>query len=503
MVQQLIAGLRAQGVKPGDCVLIDSFNDIYYMMLALAIIGTGAIFAGCNPGYTPFELTHHIKATSSTWIIAEPEVLPTVLSASKATSIPTSHIIIFHPLPSQTCPAGYTSWLKLLQYGTTDWARFDSYSTCKTTTAARMTSSGTSGLPKATINTHLNLIAQHECNYSPAFYHKPYTPVNLFSLPMFHAAVAPRALTSVWKMGERSYIMRRFDPDAFARNISRFGVTELFGVPPMFVALIMHPAVASGEVSLRSVRAGVVGAAPLTKETQARVTALLAPGATFTQVWGMTESNCLASRFPWDEGDDTGSVGYLCPGIEGKIVDTETGKEIREYGVRGEFCVRGETVVPGYYNNDAANQRSWDKDGFYHSGDVMYIDKATKKLYIVDRVKELIKVRGFQVAPPEVEGVLLDMEGIVDAAVIGVRDKKDGEGEMCRAYIVRRPGWEDKVSEKDVYDFVKGKLVRYKHLDGGVQFMQQIPKTPSGKILKRLLREQYEAEQKEQKQSKL
>lgn len=469
------------------------------MMLALAIIGTGAIFAGCNPAYTPFELTHHIKITSATWIIAEPEILPTIISASKTASIPSSNIIIFHPLPSQTCPPGYTSWLSLLQHGTAPWLRFDAYTTSKTTTAARFTSSGTSGLPKATINTHLNLIAQHEYNYSPNFYHKPYAPVvHLWSLPMFHAAVAPRALTSAWKMDETAYIMRRFDVDTFARHVPRFGVTELFGVPPMFVGLLMHPAVASGEISLRSIRGGNVGAAPLTRETQARITALLGAGAKFTQVWGMTESNCLASRFPWGEGDETGSVGYLCPGMEGKLVDVESGREIREVGVRGEFCVRGESVVPGYYNSEAANRKSWDEDGFYHSGDVMYVDGETGKLYIVDRVKELIKVRGFQVAPPELEGVLLDMPGLVDAAVIGVREK-DGEGEACRAYVIVRPGWEGKVSEQDVYDWVKGRLVKYKHLDGGVKIVQQIPKTPSGKILKRLLREEYEREQKQAK----
>ncbi|ETN43109.1 uncharacterized protein HMPREF1541_02267 [Cyphellophora europaea CBS 101466] len=499
VVRQLIAGFRAQGIKPGDCVLIHAFNDVYYMMLALAIIGTGAVFAGSNPGYTPFELSHHIKATSASWLILEAETLPTVLSVTKTISIPSSHLIIFHPLDTQSCPSGYTSWLTLLQHGTADWVRFDDYNTCKTTTAARFTSSGTSGLPKATINTHLNMIAQHEFNYSPLFYKRPWETVNLWSLPMFHAAVAPRALTSIWKLGEKAYIMRRFEVDAFVRNIERFGVTDLFGVPPMLVAIIMHMPVQKGEVSLRSIRSGAVGAAPLTKETQARITSYLAPGATFTQVWGMTESNCIASRFPWGEADETGSVGYLSPGMEGKIVDVETGEEIREYGRRGEACVRGESVIPGYFNNAEATRKSWDPDGFYHSGDVIYVDEKTKKLYIVDRVKELIKVRAFQVAPPEVEGVLLEMEGIVDAAVIGVKDDKDGEGEACRAYVVTRPGWEGKLTERDVYDWVKERLVKYKHLDGGVKFVPQIPKTPSGKILKRLLRDEFEKEQRLEK----
>jgi acyl-CoA synthetase (AMP-forming)/AMP-acid ligase II len=476
-------------------VLINASNDVFYQMLSLAIIGCGAIMAGSNPGYTSFELTHHIKATDATWIMTEPETLSTVLTATKAVSIPNSRIIIFHPLSTQQCPPGFKSWTTLFNHGTSDWVRFDSYTTCKTTTAARFTSSGTSGLPKATVNTHLNLIAQHEYNYSPSVYHKPYTASHIFTLPMFHAAVSPRSMTTAWKVGETCYVMRRFEPSVFINAVATHRITELYLVPPLVIALIMHPLSQRTPSPLRSVRSGWVGAAPLTRETQARLTRLLAPDAKFTQVWGMTEANCFAARFPEGEDDTTGSVGYLCPGMEGKLVDPDTGKDISAYGVRGEMCVRGESVIPGYYNAPAANAKSWDKDGFYHSGDVMYADASTHKLYVVDRVKELIKVRGFQVAPPEIESLLLEIPGVVDAAVIGVR-AADGEGEACRAYVVTRPGLPAAQipTEKDVYDYVKDKLIRYKHLDGGVAFVPLIPKTASGKILKRLLREEFERE---------
>lgn len=500
-IRRLIAGLRAKGIKPGDCVLINAMNDIYFMVLALAIIGCGGIFAGSNPAYTPFETAHHMRITDTQWVMTEPEFLQNVLEANKSVGIPDSNVMIFHPLPSQTCPPGFLSWTTLLTHGEADWIRFDDYQRCKTTTAARLTSSGTSGLPKATNNTHLNLIAQHEYNFSPQFYYPPYATINIFPLPMFHAAIVPRTLTSAWKLGETNYIMRRFEPTAFIKSIPRFGVTDLYLVPPLVIALIMHPLVQSNEVSLRSVRSGWVGAAPLTRDTQQRLVQKLSPGALFTQVWGMTESNCLASRFPQNEGDDTGSVGYLCAGMEGKLVDAE-GRDISDWGVRGEMCVRGESVIPGYHNNETANQKSWDADGFYHSGDVMYADKATGKLYVVDRVKELIKVRGFQVAPPEVESVLLEMPALVDAAVIGVKDAQAaGESELCRAYVVVRPGLQkaEQPSAQDVYDWVKKRLVRYKHLDGGVVFVDQIPKTASGKILKRMLRDEFERQQKASK----
>ncbi|KPI34916.1 4-coumarate--CoA ligase-like 7 [Cyphellophora attinorum] len=502
LIQRYIAGLKARGVKKGDCVLLHSFNDIDYPLLALAIIGSGAIFAGSNPTYTAFELEHHMKVTATTWIIPESETLPTVLKAAKTTGIPNSHIIVFNPLKSQKCPSGFISYKSLLNHGSSSWVRFDSYDICKNTTAARYTSSGTSGLPKACINTHLNLIAQHEYNFAEAFYKPQYDPVKLlFPLPLFHASVSPRALTTIWKRNEMCYLMRRFEPDSYVRYIERFGITDLTVVPPMAVAVLNHAGVKDGTVSLKSVKNGIAGAAPLTRETQKRFMALLAPNTSFNQIWGMTETNCLASRFEWDEFDDTGSIGWLCPGLEAKLVDLETGTDLGDAcDVRGEMCVRGEGVVPGYFDpaSDKPNRRGWDEDGFYHSGDVMYKSSETGKWYIVDRVKELIKSRGFQVAPPEVEGVLLALDGVLDAAVIGVKDVA-GESEVCRGYIVRRPGSESTLTEEVVNKWVSERLVKYKWLEGGIKFVDAIPKTPSGKILKRLLREEYEREQRKSK----
>ena len=208
------------------------------------------------------------------------------------------------------------------------------------------------------------------------------------------------------------------------------------------------------------------------------------------------EGNCIVASFEYPEDDDSGSVGYLRPGLEGKLVDDE-GRDVSAYGVEGEMCVRGPLVIPGYFNVDGSlNRKDWDEEGFYHSGDIMRCDKKTKKWYIVDRKKELIKVRGFQVAPPEVEGVILDMEGVVDCAVIGVKDV-DGEVEVPRAYVIRRPGHKPEVQEEDVKEWVKERLASFKRLDGGVKFVDTIPKTASGKILKRILREEAKKERKD------
>lgn len=469
---------------------------MHYIALVQGIVGTGGIFAGTNPAYTPLELTHHLKITAAKFIISEPELLPQMLTAAKSLGIPESRILVFHPLRTQKCPADLTSYLSLLEHGEADWMRFSSPEQSKSTTACRLTSSGTTGLPKACINTHFNLIAEHELNYAPAYYQKPYDVRHQWALPMFHAAVAPRALFSSFKLGEVAYIMRRFDVEAFARNIGKYQVTELYMVPPIAVGLMMSPWVQTGEASLRSIRAAVVGAAPLTKESQQRLKSYLGRNATFTQGYGMTESNCLIAAFEYPEDDDTGSVGYFRPGTELKLVDEE-GNDISGYDVVGEMCVRGPLIIPGYFNadgeNGGINRKDWDADGFYHSGDMMYCDGKTKKWYIVDRKKELIKVRGYQVAPPELEGLILQMKGVIDCAVIGVKDK-DGEGEVPRAYVIRQPGYSPEVTENEVKDFVRNSLASFKRLDGGVRFVQSIPKTASGKILKRVLRDAAKAE---------
>ncbi|OAG34742.1 hypothetical protein AYO21_11090 [Fonsecaea monophora] len=492
IIRQLIRGLHKAGVKRGDCVLVHSFNDIYYPILFLAIVGAGAVFAGSNPGYTPLELRHHVNITQATFLISEPELLEPLMRAAKDTGISQSQVRVFNTQSSQTVPQGFTSWTDLMQHGEEDWVRFDDFDTCANTTAARLTSSGTTGLPKATITTHRNLIAQHELCYGPTMYKKSYEPVNLYATPMFHAAIAPRCHTTTLKLGERAYVMRRFDLESYLANIDKFKVTEFYVVSAMAVAIAMSPLIK--KYSIKSIRHGLAGAAPLSKETQAAIRPYLGEGAPFAQVWGMTETTCILTQFPWPEDDDTGSVGRVIPGMDLKLIDDE-GKDITGYDVVGEMCARGPTVIKGYFNNPQANKESFDADGFYHTGDMMYCDSKTKLWYIVDRKKELIKVRGFQVAPPEIEGVLLTHPDIVDAAVIGIPAASELDGEAPRAYVVRRPGVAPaNLTEQHVYDWVAERLAKYKRLDGGVRFTDVIPKNASGKILKRILREEAKKE---------
>jgi len=409
-------------------------------------------------------------------------MITAIREAAKLSSIPESKIFIFD-VQGQALPAGFKSWTALLSHGEKDWIRFDDEHTAKNTTAARLFSSGTTGLPKAAVLSHYNLIAQHTLVHE--YVHKPYEVRRTLCIPMFHAASVPTAHTSALRSGQVSYIMRRFELEPLLETFAKFDITEIGIVPPIAIAIIMSPL--TKNYSMTSIKAASCGAAPLAKETQKRFKDLLDPNATVTQVWGMTETSCVASMLHYPEDDETGSVGRMLPNMDAKLVD-DAGNDISAYDVRGELCVRGPIVISGYFNNEAANSECWDADGFFHTGDIAYISRESRKWYIVDRKKELIKVRGFQVAPPELEAVLLSHPLVIDAAVIGVSKRGEKDVEHPRAFVVRRPGGE-RASEEELKKYCGERLAKYKELTGGVVFLDEIPKNPSGKILKRILRE--------------
>lgn len=491
LIRKLVAGFRAAGLQKGDCVCLHAFNNLYYPILVQGIVGAGGCFVGTNPSYTPFELHHALKVSKSKFIIAEPDLLAAIKQPAKELGIPNQRIFLFSDQASQ--PVGrHLTRRSLLDHGEEDWVRFDDLETAKTTTAFLMFSSGTTGLPKAGQLSHYNLVAQHTLIHENPAHPEPYDFSRIACLPMFHAAVAPYAPTTPLRSGRTAFIMRRFDVQGFLANTERFQATNLMMVPPMVVAVVNYAKERPDHVKrcLRSVVAVVAGAAPLDRDTQQTLQDMLPPGSAFTQLWGMTETSCACCYLYYPENDDTGSVGRFVPSIDVKLID-EDGEEIGPYDVRGELCVRGPTVIRGYLDNPEANSRDWDADGFFRTGDVLYCDGATKLWYVVDRKKELIKVRGFQVAPGEVEGVLLAHPGITDVAVIGIPTADVGS-EAPRAYVIRRDGVS--VEEKDVHAWVQERLAKYKRLDGGVKFVDSIPKTASGKILKRLLREEAKRE---------
>ena len=254
-----------------------------YPIMFHGIVGAGGIFAGTNPSYTPYELVHHIKTADVKYLITEPEMLQPILEAAKECNIPNANILIFD-VQGQAIPQGFSSWETLLDYGEEDWVRFDDLNTAKTTEAARLFSSGTTGLPKATMTSHYNLVAQHTLIWDPDIRASEYEIKRLLCLPMFHAAVFPAAHTTSLKAGQGSYVMRRFELEGFLANIERYQITDIGAVPPLVIAIIMSDL--TKKYSLKSVRAAACGAAPLGKGLQKRFQDLLAHGAPCTQVWG-------------------------------------------------------------------------------------------------------------------------------------------------------------------------------------------------------------------------
>jgi 4-coumarate--CoA ligase len=305
---------------------------------------------------------------------------------------------------------------------------------------------------------------------------------------MFHVSNVPRAHTSPIRSGMKTYVMRRFELASWLRNVERFQITEANMVPPMVIQIINSPL--TEKYSLKSIRNSWVGAAPLAAEPQARYKALLRLDTPFNQVWGMSETSCIATMVHYPEHDPTGSVGRFLPNHDAKLVDDE-GRDVTDFDVAGELCVRGPLIVKGYFNNPEANRLAWDDEGYFHTGDVALRKRDNGLWYIVDRKKELIKVRGFQVAPAELEGVLLSHPEVSDAAVIGINAGEHGS-EMPRAYIVSKHG--SKLDEAMVQKYMREKLAGYKQLTGGVMFVDAVPKNASGKILKKELKERSRKE---------
>nr|POE59303.1 acyl-coa ligase azaf [Quercus suber] len=479
LIRQLAAGFRALGVQQGHCVLIHSFNDIYYPLAFLGIIAAGGTYAGTNPGYTKHELAHTIKTAKAKWVLTQPGLLGPIVEAMESTGASKDRIMVFNPNGEATKP-GFKQWKDLLFHGEEDWVRFDDLETTKNSTAALLFSSGTTGLPKAAMLSHYNLIAQHTMVYEAL--PRPFRARRLMALPMFHAATAPGAFCTPLRAGEKAYILARFELEKWFWALEKYQITDLALVPPIAVMAINHPL--NKKYSMQSVRVATCGAAPLDKRPQARMQELIGLDVPFTQVWGMSETSCIATRFPYPEKDITGSVGVPIPDLDTKLVDDD-GKDISDFDV----YVKLTNQCFQYFENPEANKRDFDSDGYFHTGDIGYVDGKTGFYYIVDRKKELIKVRAFQVAPPELEGVLLSHPDIIDAAVIGVTDPTQQGSELPRAYLVRGSRTENKPGEKDIHAYMRERLASYKMLAGGVVFVDEIPKNASGKILKRVLRD--------------
>ena len=354
-------------------------------------------------------------------------------------------------------------------------------------------SSGTTGRPKGVEITHKNYVsnclqAREHYNRLPQTQEEWDSETWLAFLPMYHAMAQTYFVVHCPLIGAKVYVMPKFEFIPMLDALQNFRVTNLIAVPPILVAMAKHPEVKRGKWDLGAIRRVTTGAAPLGSEVTLEFQSIFAgkrpPGKEINvrQGWGMTEGTCTLTSYDPSRWSYSNSVGEPLANIQLKFMNDEGTAEVSR-GERGEVWAQAPNVMKGYWRNEKATKETLTDDGWLKTGDIGYVDEEGL-VFIVDRKKELIKVNGNQVAPAELEALLLDHPAIKDAAVIGV---PHGEDEAPRAYVVLHDG--ASTSEEHVQSFVEKKVSKHKRLIGGVRFEESIPKNPSGKILRKFLRE--------------
>ncbi|KAH7926973.1 AMP binding protein [Leucogyrophana mollusca] len=364
-------------------------------------------------------------------------------------------------------------------------------------------SSGTTGKPKGVETTHYNITSVIEI-LKPVF--PPLIPASASPshrsdvffgvLPYYHIYGAIKLLQFPLALGVPTVIMSKFDPGRFCSAVERYRATVAFVVPPILVVFARDEAITKYDIS--SLKYLMSGAAPLGAELVATVTKRLASvgaNVAISQGYGLTETSPTIFFLPVEHAARVGSTGVLLPNLEVRLVSEEDGEEVSSAGMEGagELWVRGPTIMKGYLGNPSATAASITPDGWFKTGDIVVRDKDGFYT-IVDRRKELIKYKGFQVPPAELESVLLQHPDVADAAVIGVESKEEAT-ELPRAYIVpASPSYNTPEFARSVQGWVAERVAPHKRLRGGVVLIDVVPKSAAGKILRRELRERAKQE---------
>ncbi|KIW85532.1 hypothetical protein Z517_00924 [Fonsecaea pedrosoi CBS 271.37] len=492
--KRFATGVQSIGLENADRVLLFSPNSIFYPVVVMGALMAGAIYNSANPAYTARELAHQLKDSDPRIVLAAESCIDRALEAADLIGFDKKRIFLFSEVSiDPTKEQSFTStkvqhWSRLLakpEIGRTFVWEERNTETFSERTAILIYSSGTTGLPKGVELSHRSLIA-NMLQLKAIQMSDPTVTARrtLCAVPMYHALGLCYYTFTAPKWGLETYLMERFNLADFLDHIHTFKITELVLVPPMLVAMAKHPSVRDGTCDISSVRKVAAGAAPIGMEVTQQFEELWNGRVKVRQAWGMSETPAIT--LCWDERESSGpssiSIGELVPGAEAMVVK-ENGEEETRPGETGEFWIRSPNAMKGYWRNPKATAETI-SNGWLKTGDIAYRDE-TGKWYMVDRKKELIKVKGVAVAPAELEALLLEHHEIVDAAVIGIKTATDDE--QPRAYVVLAPG--SRLTEKDIVDFVKARVSTIKHLTGGAAFVDAIPKNPSGKILRRQLRE--------------
>ncbi len=461
---QLIAGALAErGFGPGSTLALMAPNIPEYASFFHGAAYAGGTVTTINPTYTADEVHHQLEDSGATILVTISMFLETAKAAAEGTAV--TDIVSIDPVEGEQSMFDFLTSEPLTEQVPVD---------TDSTPVVLPYSSGTTGRSKGVILSHDNLTANIEqCRHVLSY---GSDDVALAVLPFFHIYGMQVLMNGLLANGVTVVTMPRFDLEQALTIVQDHKVTWFFAVPPIVLALAKHPMV--DEYDLSSVQVIFSGAAPLSAELGEEAAARL--GCSVIQGYGMTELSPVSHATIPGEGK-AGSSGITVSNTECRIVDPEGNDLAVEED--GELWIRGPQVMKGYLNNPEATAATIDSEGWLHTGDVAHFD-ADGHIYIVDRIKELIKYKGFQVPPAELEGLLLTHPAIADAAVIGIPD--DEAGELPKAFLTLKPGAE--ATAEDVQNFIADQVASYKQVRL-VEFIDEIPKSASGKILRRELRD--------------
>ena len=436
-----------------------------YCIVFHGVAWAGGTVTLINPTYTVSELRHQLADSGATLLVTVPEFLDTAQAAAAETGVAEIAVIgsaagatplaaLMGPPQSQQTPVDLHEHVVALPY-----------------------SSGTTGLPKGVMLTHRNLSANVDQTLASAEFEPGETTVAF--LPFFHIYGLECLMNIALAAGGALVTMPRFDLEMFLDLSARHRARRMYVVPPVMIALAKHPLVAQFDLS--AIEQINSGAAPLGGDVTDAVAARL--GCVTTQGYGMTELSPVSHSSPKSRAR-SGSSGLTVANTECRVVDPETGRDA-DPGGEGELWVRGPQVMKGYWKNPQATAETLDRDGWLHTGDIVRFD-GDGHLFVTDRLKELIKYNGFQVAPAEVEAALITHPAVADVGVIGIAD--DQAGEIPLAFVVPTPGAAAPTLDQ-LQAHLEGTLSHYKQVRA-LRIVAEIPKAASGKILRRVLREQ-------------
>ncbi|KAF8338754.1 AMP binding protein [Cantharellus anzutake] len=515
---RLACGVRKHGLKRDDVAMIFSPNSLAWPIVLLGSIAAGVKATLANTSYTTSELAHQIRDSNTRLVFVHPTLLSTLEKTLNHLRIPAHEIrkkvVIMSYTPQDEVDekeAGIgKEWARLKDFLSVGKLvgeeRFDGSDSLSTVLLCY--SSGTTGLSKGVETTHRNILTVLQI-FKPAFYdYDAKKDVSGAVLPFYHIYGVVQLLFFAIHTGIPTVIMPRFEPELFLSTTQRYRITILKIVPPIILFMNTHPMVDNYDLS--SIRYVMSAAAPLgagpSNNLIARLKAKGCNEIVLTQAFGLTETSPATHLVPpkWST-KKIGSCGALLPNLEARLVDDDGNDVIKpsaggasamdpENDGRGELWIRGPSVMKGYLHNPAATANSITRDGWFKTGDVAIRDEDGF-YYIVDRKKELIKYKGSQVPPAELEAVLLTKEDILDVGVVGIQSVHEGE-ELPRAYVVSKRNGEllkDKSAQKayelEVQEWIKSRVAKHKWLRGGVVVIEAVPKSAAGKILRRHLRD--------------